>query len=199
MSAEDKQQKQNRIETEKWVDRYGDRLYRFAYLRTGSRQVAEDLVQDTFLSALKAWDDFRGQSSVSTWLTSILNRKIIDYYRAKRNDYSMDSLGENDVLPDFDLQRAGPLKWRSGYEPQEWDTDYENEEENRLLRKIILRCIGLLPEKSAAVFKMRHLQNLSSDEICKVLGISTSNVWVILHRARTLLRRCLENNWFAKR
>ena len=66
------------------------------------------------------------------------------------------------------------------------------------MRKVILRCIELLPEKLATVFKMRELENLPSVEICKILGISASNIWVILHRARTLLRRCLEKNWFGK-
>ena len=75
----DRNKEQLAIETERWVDLYGDDLYRFAYLRTGNRQTAEDLVQETFLSAIKTLDSFLGKSSVRTWLTSILNHKIIDY------------------------------------------------------------------------------------------------------------------------
>ena len=194
----DRNKEQLAIETERWVDLYGDDLYRFAYLRTGNRQTAEDLVQETFLSALKALDSFQGKSSVRTWLTSILNRKIIDYYRRKRDHYSIDALKDDPDLPDFDPARSGPVKWRNGYEPQEWSLEFENEQENEHLRKVILRCIELLPEKLATVFKMRELENLPSAEICKILEISASNIWVILHRARTLLRRCLEKNWFGK-
>ncbi len=182
--------------TDQWVDLYGDMLYRFALLRVGNEQMAEDLVQETFYSALKSQKTFRGESSVKTWLISILKRKIIDYYRTNIFKKSDEQSSENAVLPDFDLERKGPISWREGYEPQDLALNAEDELERQELLKTILKCIDGLPPKWAAVFRLREIDQRSSDEISKELEISASNIWVILHRARTELRRCLEKHWF---
>ncbi len=71
----------NNLEPNSWVDNYADYLYRYAQSRVNDSAVAEDLVQETFLSAWKARERFEGRSSEKTWLSSILKNKIIDYYR----------------------------------------------------------------------------------------------------------------------
>ncbi len=189
----------SKIDTEKWIDLYGDELYRFAFLRTGNEQTAEDLVQETFLSALKNLENFRGQSEIRTWLFSILKRKIIDFYRKKSTTERVEESTEFGPLPDFDPERKGPIAWRQGFEPQALDINAQDEMERKELLNTIMHCIDHLPEKWASVFRLREIDQLDSKEISKVLGISSSNIWVILHRARTELRRCLEKLWFNKK
>ena len=63
------------VNPSEWVNKYGDYLYIYAYSRVQSKELSEDLVQETFLSALKGLRSFRGDSTVQTWLTSILRRK----------------------------------------------------------------------------------------------------------------------------
>ena len=80
-------QKENRLEPDRWVERYADVLLNFAFRRTSDRNLAEDLVQDTFLSALKARDNFKGNSQEKTWLYSILENKITDYFRSSNYSF----------------------------------------------------------------------------------------------------------------
>ena len=81
----------SKITIENWVNQYSDALFSWAYYKTSSKETAEDLVQDTFLAAYHKIDSFKGNSQPKTWLFSILNNKIIDYYRlsaktTKKND-----------------------------------------------------------------------------------------------------------------
>ena len=73
--------KKHTLNPENWVDHYGDFLFRYAVVRIYSPEVAEDLVQDTFVSAIEAKNRFQGMSTEKTWLVSILKRKIVDYFR----------------------------------------------------------------------------------------------------------------------
>ena len=68
---------------ENWVDEYGDYLYRYALSRVKDPIIAEDLVQETFLAALKARHNFQGRSTARTWMIAILKHKIVDYIRQK--------------------------------------------------------------------------------------------------------------------
>lgn len=169
----------------RWVDEYGDALFRYAILRVRDAELASDLVQDTFLSALKAIDGFRGGSSVRTWLTGILKHKIIDHYRKNRIEIPASEVGPEGT----DLEHAEDLR-------TSWKESPSSLVENREFWGVLTSCLDGLPEAHRRAFSMREFDGLSSEEIRKVLDVTPTNLWVMLHRARTKLRRCLEANWF---
>jgi RNA polymerase sigma-70 factor (ECF subfamily) len=177
---------------EKWVELYSDYLYRYAYSRVNNSTTAEDLVQDTFLSALKAYDNFDGKSSERTWFISILKHKIIDFYRKKSRTAKYFHDPGMDTTSDY----AENGYWKMEHAPADWGHHPEDILHQNEFLLILRECIGALPEKIASVFTLRELEGIASKEICKELNITPSNLWVILHRARHQLRRCLDVNWF---
>ncbi|MCK5067015.1 MAG: sigma-70 family RNA polymerase sigma factor [Bacteroidales bacterium] len=186
------------LEPQHWVERYGDYLFNFAIVRVNDREKAEDLVQETFLAGLKAKDRFMGKSTERTWLTSILKRKVIDIYRKQYSsrELSLD-LYEQDVS-DGDFYRSeDPFKghWMDGKGPNSYSLLPEGEMEQEELARFIQLCIEGLPPQLAAAFIMKMIDEEDSDTICKELGITPSNLWVMLHRARLRMRDCLENLW----
>lgn len=177
-----------------WVDLYSDDLYCYALKFIPQPDQAENLVQETFLSALKNYSNFQGKSSEKTWLIGILKHKITDHLRTKYREVPASSLiNENMHIEDFfDQQRDGHLK----KEPGHWEFNPSALAENKEFLEILNDCLSRLPEKSAQAFSLREIESINSDEICKVLGVSSTNLWVLLHRARIQLRQCLEINWF---
>lgn len=188
----------NGLEPEKWIQRYGDALYAFAMMRLRKPEVAEDLVQDTFVSAYKAKDSFLANASEKTWLISILKRKIIDYFRKKstQNELNIfDKDAKDDLMNHFfDKETSG--SWTEAGAPQQWGRDFETAVESKEFQEILQNCLGKLPQKSAAAFTLKNFEDLSSEEICKELDITPSNYWVLMHRAKLQLRECLQKNWF---
>lgn len=182
---------------EEWVDKHGDYLFRFALLRLHDRQSAEDMVQETFLAALKTYESFQGKSSERTWLVGILKRKIIDYYRRNSRFVSLKNEDEAQPLSDFIEQGKRQGRWKDSFAPKDWGKNPDSAMEQREFRVVLQRCINGMTRRLAALFTMREIDDRSTEEICKELNISASNVWVMLHRARTQLRRCLEVNWFS--
>jgi len=186
------------LEPHRWVERYGDYLFNYAIVRVNEREIAEDLVQETFLAGLKSREGFRGESSERTWLTSILKRKIVDTYR-KKNISKESSFGEFEpTFLDGDFHKSeDPMKgrWLTGKGPNSNSLLPEGDLERAELMKYIRLCIGNLKPQLAAVFIMRMIDEEDSDTICKELGITPSNLWVILHRARLKMRDCLEKKW----
>jgi RNA polymerase sigma-70 factor (ECF subfamily) len=190
----------NNLQPSKWLDLYGDYLYSYAVLKVGSTTIAEDLVQDTFLSAIRARDTFQGNSSEKTWLVAILKNKIIDHYRKK--DVLKDAaqyLSDTDkefTNHFFEPSRGG--HWRRETAPTAWnesaDSGLNTDEFNRVLRE----CIQKMPAKIAPVFIAKFIDEEETEDICKVHKISPSNYWVIVHRAKVLLRSCLDKNWYRK-
>jgi len=190
--------KAHKLEPEKWLDRYGDYLFTYALVRLNDEEKSADLVQDTFLAALKASDTFQGRAAERTWLTSILKRKVIDVYRkqyASKEDRMSD--WENSLSdPDFHrLEHPFKGHWLQGKGPHSHSLLPEGEVEESELAQIIRFCIEHLPPKLASVFVMKLIDESESQDICKELGISASNLWVMLHRARLRMRNCVENNW----
>lgn len=183
--------KKHTLNSEKWVDLHADYLFNYTISRINHHDLAKDLVQDTFFAGLKAMDNFQGKASERTWLISILKRKIIDYYR-KINS----SKGKAEVKMNFysDGDREG--EWIEERVPSDWGSNVEKRIENEELNTVLEKCIGNLPEKYAMVFRLKTIQKFDTDEVCKELNITSSNLWVIIHRARTQLRRCMEENWF---
>ncbi len=178
---------------ESWVDSYGDFLYRFALSRVKDPSVAEDLVQETFLAALRARENFKGQSAGRTWLIAILKHKIVDYIRKKIREPSSDKIETlTDTLdPDFDERGH----WQTL--PGKWTVNPGKLYEQKEFIDVLYHCLAELPERLAEAFIKREMDGLSTEEICKELGITATNSWVMLYRARMSLRRCLENKWLS--
>jgi len=189
---------ENILDPQKWVERYGDYLFNYAVVRVNDSGKAEDLVQETFLAALKARGRFRGDSAERTWLTSILKRKIIDTYRKKYSSKEF-AFGEHeDTVFDGDFYRSEePFKghWLEGKGPNSYSLLPEGELEQEELMKFVNLCIENLQPQLASAFIMRMIDEEDSDTICKELGITPSNLWVMLHRARLKMRDCLEKHW----
>ena len=177
----------------KWVQEHGTIMYRFAITRCSDAAVAENLVQETFLAALKSLASFSGRSSERTWLLGILKHKLMDHYRKQVRERAVGDLEE---LPDDGTQMFDDSgKWTR--RPSDWGNSPESALESRDFRDILSECLAALPPKQASVFRLREMDDLDTDEICKELALSETNLWVLMHRARARLRQCLEKKWFA--
>lgn len=176
------------------LERHRGYLMRVAQLQLRSRESAEDVVQDTLLAALAGRDGFSARSSVKTWLTGILKHKIVDAIRRRQRDPVLESSLPAEIdLEDFDgLFKAGGA-WDAP--PADWG-DPETALGRREFFDVLELCLDRLPPNTGRVFVMREIMELESHEICKDLGITANNLWVILYRARMALRQCLEQNWF---
>jgi RNA polymerase sigma-70 factor (TIGR02943 family) len=179
---------------ERWVDLHGDYLFTFALARLRDRARAEDAVQETFLAALKFGKNFQGRSAEKSWLVGILKNKIYDHFRKSGRETSFTDL---EFYSDEEDNRFVAGGWIHKLGPQEWPNHGENLD-NEVFWKTYRGCLSKLPKNVATVFNLREVDDLESKEICALLDISENNLWVMLHRARMALRRCLETNWFQK-
>jgi len=175
-----------------WVNKYGDYLYIYAYSRVQSKELSEDLVQETFLSALKGLSSFRGDSTVQTWLTSILRRKIIDHYR--KMSTKKETVASKFASP-FQYEDDNEGHWILERTPNDWQTNTADPLRQDEFQKILELCLSLLPDKWKSVFMLKVLEEMRSDEVCKEIGCTASNLWVIIHRAKLQLRECIEIKW----
>ena len=173
-------------------------LLRFARLQLRDSAAAEDAVQETLVAALAGSHRFESRSSYKTWLISILRNKIIDTIRSQRREVAASALADDEAgdeaLVDALFDRRG--HWQAEAQPGRW-ADPEASFEQQQFWKVFEACLDRLPAKTARVFMMREFLGFETDEICKEAGISLSNCWVVLHRARLGLRACLETSWFA--
>lgn len=173
-----------------WLSEHGDYLYRFALARLRDTHQAEDVVQETFVAAIKS-NNFAEQSSPRTWLTGILKHKIIDIMRKGNREISV-----SDLLADVDTEMDDFFDAKGHWEdkPQAWDVP-DNELEQKQFLKVLQTCIDKIPNKLATLFMMRDVEERDNEEICKELNITSTNAWVMLYRARMGIRKCLEINW----
>ncbi|MBI1423785.1 MAG: sigma-70 family RNA polymerase sigma factor [Gammaproteobacteria bacterium] len=179
----------------RWLAEHGDYLFRFAMKHLHDTALAEDAVQETLLAALQAVASFTGGSSQRTWLTGILKHKVIDILRKQSHTTQF---AEDDANADDHSDRLDKLlfdargEWA---EPQRrWGNPEQTLEQDRFW-EAFAACLDELPPKLARIFSLRELSGLETDELCEVLNITSSNCWVILHRARLALKTCLEANW----
>ena len=188
------------VDPSAWVDDHGDYLFRYALARLRDDAAAEDMVQETLLSAIQSLGSYGGRSAERTWLTGILKHKIIDHYRKTCRETSFDP-SETDLTefdPLFERQDEFKDHWHDTLSPRIWKSSPEDALRQDEFFVVLQNCLTKLPERVAAVFSLREMNDLESDEICQLLGLSASNFWVMMHRARMSLRRCIEINWFIK-
>ena len=168
-------------------------LFRFAMLQLRNEAQAEDVVQETLLAAMQGAERFSGNSSVRTWLTGILKHKILDQIRRSSRERTSDVDDDEDSSGDFDAL----FNERGAYveKPAEWGSPEAAFSQKKFF-EVLERCMEGLPKNTARVFAMREVMGLDTEEICKETGISATNCGVLLYRARTALRLCLDQRWF---
>ncbi|OGA19420.1 MAG: hypothetical protein A3I63_02670 [Betaproteobacteria bacterium RIFCSPLOWO2_02_FULL_66_14] len=171
-------------------------LQRYAQFHLRDASLAEDAVQDTLIAALAQRDRFQGRSQLRTWLTGILKHKIIDLTRSRGRGLPVDAfaLDEEDESSDGSFNARG--KWVDP--PADWGTPDAALESSQFWR-VYQECCQRMSKRDALAFSMREVMGLSSEEICKAIEISTTNLHVILFRARLSLRSCMSKNWFGGR
>lgn len=180
---------------ERWLGEHGDYLFRYALLRLQDSELAEDIVQETFLAALRSRDNFAGQASERTWLVGILKHKILDHFRQSYRECPVIDLEFSADLGNEFFSEDGHMKAIAS----DWVASPFTALEQREFREILERCLSELPPRLSAAFSLREMDELRSEEVCKILNISISNLHVMLYRARTHLRHCLEMNWFGSK
>lgn len=187
------------VDPSTWVDKYGDALYKFAYFRVNNAALAEDLVQETFLAAIKGQERFDGRASVKTWLTGILKNKVIDYYRKKNRTQSMQETANFFEREEADLfSEDGSWNYDNPNVPKDWNPAQVEKMDRKEFMEQFYLCADKLPDKIRTVFIMREVDGIKSAEICEQLDITPQNLWTILHRARMALRQCLEKHFFSQ-
>jgi RNA polymerase sigma-70 factor (ECF subfamily) len=175
-----------------WVELYTSKLLSWAHYKVSDKDLAKDLVQETFLVAVQSFHQFKANSEPKTWLLAILNHKIIDHYR-KLVRSSEIPLSNND-----DLYFTEEDHWKKEAAPKEWATNDPNLLDDESFNNVLKLCMGRLPKTWLAAVQLKYLEDKDGKIICQELGITQSNFWQMLHRAKLQLRACLENHWFKK-
>jgi RNA polymerase sigma-70 factor, ECF subfamily len=169
------------------VSRHHDSMLRLARTFVHSQALAEEIVQDTWVGALRGLDRFEGRSSLRTWLLAILvNRARSTGVREAR------SVPTADPTPAVDRARFdGSGAWSSP--PEQWVDDVEDRIGAQALGGTIRAALEAMPARQRAVVMLRDVDGLLSDEVCQVLELSAANERVLLHRGRSRLRQALED------
>ncbi|MBN2494662.1 MAG: sigma-70 family RNA polymerase sigma factor [Deltaproteobacteria bacterium] len=178
---------------ERWVDEHGDALYRFALMRLQDPSAAEEVVQETLLAGLKSRHSFSGRSSERTWLVGILRHKLVDFIRKhsrERPGPAGDAGAEIDRAEPEQLD--APIHWPAA--AARWSTDPAVARQRAEIREAVTECVDELPPRQADAFSLKEIEDVDAKEICRALGISEANLWVLLHRARQRLRGCLADS-----
>ncbi|MFN3189893.1 MAG: sigma-70 family RNA polymerase sigma factor [Aureliella sp.] len=167
-----------------WVDEHADYLYRFARSKVEDPNVVDDLLQETYLAAVRGRRNFRAESSVRSWLVAILRLKIIDHYRAKAKHKRVSSIDSNETPFREDRLKA-------------WDVSVSQPLENAEFWTVLNGCVDKLPPTLCKAYIMREMEDCPAEQVCDTLSITAKNLAVRLFRARALLRDCLDRNWFS--
>ncbi|WP_373699054.1 sigma-70 family RNA polymerase sigma factor [Neisseria dentiae] len=173
-------------------------VLRFAKIQLRDEYLAEDIVQDTLAAAIAKHSQFRGDAGLKTWVLSILKNKIADYFRSHKYTVSLESLQEeNDAIErhyDHCFDENG--HWQLADSPQNWQPAPEEAVARQDFFRALENCMQGLPQDAARIFYLREVMGWDVEEICREFAISKDNCYVILHRARNGLRRCLQYRWF---
>ncbi|MEO8962676.1 MAG: sigma-70 family RNA polymerase sigma factor [Ginsengibacter sp.] len=197
MEAE-KYQKDHAIVFKSWVNSYSDKLYSWCLYKINSKEIAEDLVQDTFMAAFQAMTKFEGKSDPKTWLFSILNNKIADHFRKSyRNPIVTESeINQPSEASFFETYFKADGSWQTEQRPLAWLQEDAHLLDNTIFVKVLQSCMSKLSPDCYDAVQLKYIEEKKGEIICQELQITPTNFWQILHRARLQLRRCLEINWF---
>lgn len=179
-----------------WVNKHSEELFRWAYHKTMDRDIAMDLVQDTFLAAVQAYEAFQFNSSVKTWLFGILNNKITDYYRSaqyKRSKLtgSMDEPEATTAINGY-FDKAG--SWNH-FTPLDPHFEQVHLLDSLEFKQVMEDCVDELPHNWRLAILSKYYSEKTTEDICQELSVTTTNYWQMIHRAKLLLRKCIERNW----
>ena len=177
---------------ETWLDEYGDYLFSYALLKVRDTHLAEDFVQETLLAAMTAEKNFSYQSSVRTWLTSILKHKIIDHFRRQGREVAIGDIVNQDDADKLDSFFKSNGQW---IEKPEAFPNPESALQQQDFWRVFQHCLSGLKTKQTEVFLAKEIHGMNNAEICKDFSITPTNVWVLTHRARLSLSHCLKNHW----
>lgn len=175
-----------------WVEAYSDKLYSWALYKTGSKEIAEDLVQETFLAACESVEKFRGKSEPKTWLFGILNNKIADHFRKVYRNQEINHQENKGFFKEFFDENGD---WLIKERPKAWEND-EHLLDNGEFVKVLQVCLKELPDAWYSAIQLKFIEQKKGEIICQELQITTTNFWQILHRAKLQLRKCLQLKWF---
>lgn len=184
----------HKLNPQNWVAKYSDELFAFALVRVSDEEIARDLIQDTFLSALKNLGTFKGEISEKNWLYFILKNKIIDHYR-RISKTPLTRFDDQENEDEF-FDESG--HWKKQSLPKPFNQAISNQQHTFEFNEIIEKCKRKLNELQLTLFSMRFIDEIDSEEICKELEISSSNYWVLIHRIKLKIRKCLEKLLYGK-
>jgi len=173
-------------------------MVKFATLQLSNAEAAEDAVQEALMGAMKNAKSFAGHAALKTWVFAILRNKIADVLRQKQRLVEASNLlSDEEENEDFTELFNNKGYWHRDERPASWGNPHEALHQNQFW-KIFEVCLEKLPGHQARVFMMKEFIELDAKEICTTVGISNTNLNVMLHRSRLRLRECLENTWFIK-
>ncbi|MCB1986247.1 MAG: sigma-70 family RNA polymerase sigma factor [Burkholderiales bacterium] len=181
----------DKLDPHTWLNEHGSYLYSYALLKVKNKHTAEDLVQETLLAALAAKSSFSYQSTIRTWLVGILKHKLVDHYRKQRRMIAFEDLTneEDNFLDNYFTANS---RWIDKPEVfQNPESAFQQQE----FWKVLQECLSGLNSRQAEIFLAKEIYGMSNDEICKCFSLTPTNGWVILHRARLALIKCLKKNW----
>jgi len=180
---------------ETWVERYGDYLYGYAMSRLHDAELAADCVQETFMAGIKALDRFDGSRDIKFWLRGIMSHKIVDEIRKSVKENKVDIDTEDETLLESFWYKYSVSATADG---SPWQFNPRKHCDNNEFWEVLDECIQQVKNPAHDVFILRVLEDKSADEVCRIMDISPSYLWVLLHRARLQLKVSLEAKWTGK-
>ena len=172
-----------------WIEKYSDIFFNYISKRVTDKTIVKDILQETFIAAWKSSSSFKNNAAEKTWLFAILKNKLIDYYRLQAK------VGTESFENSYFFDNAD--HWTEKGAPKTWE-NYNVSLNRKEFYQVLVICKGKLSPVQQLAFTMKYVEEYEADFICKVLKITTSNYWVIVHRSKLQLRSCLEKNWFNK-
>jgi len=185
------------IAARRWIAEHGDILWQFALARTRSKEAAEEIVQETVLAAMQGFETFSGGSTERTWLLGIAAHKIADHFRRVRRAKSPRSPA---ISPDATCVCAtcrGMFTEKGMWAcvASKWPDNSQSEAETAEQAEALRACIDKLPPGQSEAVWLRDILGIPAAEVCKAMGLTDTNLWSRMHRARVALRSCLENEF----
>ncbi len=179
------------------LEEHGDYLFSFAFLKVRDTHLAEDMVQETLLAAITAQDTFSNNSTVRTWLIGILKHKLIDRFRREGDEVVISDLdnqeeGDNSEVNDLEQFFGADGSWIN--KPEVFNSP-EAAFQQKEFWEVFQQCLSRLKPKQVEIFIAKEIHGMSNEDICKDFSLNPTNVWVLMHRARLSLHKCLKIHW----